>query len=167
MKIINRIKQYLDYKGIKPTPFEGNIGVSAGYLKKMEDRNSDVGESVILSVVEYCPDINADWLIFGKGNMLKSESTSRNIISDEDFTNIPIYDDISAAAGCGGAFNSDYHNVNNSIRLPRSMARSGKYECIKIKGRSMQPTLLDGGYIVCRELNKSEWAISPMVWSMS
>ena len=32
MKAIERLYQYLDYKGVKPTRFEKEIGLSNGYL---------------------------------------------------------------------------------------------------------------------------------------
>lgn len=79
MKIIDRIFQYIDYKGIKPIPFEKEIGLSNGYLGKQQKRNADLGESIILKIIENCPEINPYWLLTGEGEMLKTKS--------EEFTN--------------------------------------------------------------------------------
>ena len=73
---------------------------------------------------------------------------------------IPITD-ISVAAGAG-AFNSDYIEKVDSLRLPGLLIKNGAtYLCVKIKGPSMSPTLQDGGYVIIRHLDKSEWAKMP------
>ncbi len=72
MKAIERIYQYINYKGIKPLPFEKKIGLSNGYLCKQIKRKADLGEGIILRILENCPDINPLWLITGEGEMLKS-----------------------------------------------------------------------------------------------
>jgi phage repressor protein C with HTH and peptisase S24 domain len=41
--------------------------------------------------------------------------------------------------------------------LPASLAKQGKYLCIRIKGNSMSPTLQDGGYVVIRLLDRGDW----------
>ena len=71
MKIIERLYQYFDFKGIKPTSFEKNIGVSNGYFKKMLMRKADIGESVLLNIIENSPDLSPLWLIFGEGDMIR------------------------------------------------------------------------------------------------
>lgn len=60
----------MDEKEIKPAEFERLIGVSNGYISKMYARLSDVGEGVLMKVIENCPDINPMWLILGEGKMI-------------------------------------------------------------------------------------------------
>lgn len=86
MKIIDRVFQYIDYKGIKPIPFEKKIGLSNGYLGKQQKRNADLGESIILKIVENCPEINPYWLLTGKGEMLKTKS-EENLVKKNDQEN--------------------------------------------------------------------------------
>lgn len=74
MKIIDRVFQYIEYKGIKPIPFEKEIGLSNGYLGKQQKRNADLGESIILKIIENCLEINPYWLLTGQGEMLKSNT---------------------------------------------------------------------------------------------
>jgi hypothetical protein len=73
MKAIQRLYKYIDYKGVKPAPFEKEIGLSNGYLGKQLNRNADLGEGILIKVIENCPEINPEWLLTGKGSMLKSE----------------------------------------------------------------------------------------------
>jgi phage repressor protein C with HTH and peptisase S24 domain len=73
---------------------------------------------------------------------------------------IPITD-IAVAAG-GGMYNNDHIEVEDALHLPSRLVKPGHtYLCVKIKGLSMAPTLQDGGYVVIRLLDKSEWANMP------
>lgn len=73
---------------------------------------------------------------------------------------IPITD-ISVAAG-SGIFN-DHHPENTEfLRLPPSLLKRGAtYISVLIKGPSMSPTLQDGGYVIIRLMDRSEWAKMP------
>lgn len=74
-----------------------------------------------------------------------------------DLIGIPVVD-ISVAAG-NGYENPDYLSEVDAIYFPRTMMKSGDtYLCVRIKGESMTPTLQDGGYLVIRLLDRSEWA---------
>lgn len=91
------------------------------------------------------------------------KSTSTKIIkvpvpveNDSDTVNIPVVD-ISVAAG-SGFYNPDFISEIDKIRFPRSMVkRNHTYLCVRIKGESMVPTLQDGGYLIIRLLDRSEW----------
>lgn len=75
---------------------------------------------------------------------------------DSEMVSIPVVD-ISVAAG-SGCYNTDYLSEVDSIRFPRSMVKGGQpHICVRIKGESMVPTLQDGGYLVIRLLDRSEW----------
>lgn len=74
MKAIERLYQYMEYKGLKPTALEKEIGLSNGYLGVQRKRNADMGEGVFLKIIDNCRDINSSWLLTGEGNMLRTES---------------------------------------------------------------------------------------------
>lgn len=75
---------------------------------------------------------------------------------DTEMVSIPVVD-ISVAAG-SGCYNTDYMSEVDSIRFPRSMVKGGQpHICVRVKGESMVPTLQDGGYLVVRLLDRSEW----------
>jgi len=70
MKAIDRLYEYLDYKSIKPTNFEKELGLSNGYLSIQKKRNADIGESVLKKITDYCRDLNPTWLLTGNEEML-------------------------------------------------------------------------------------------------
>ena len=66
--IRERIAEYLILKGISRYRFYKDTGLSNGFLDKPGSINSDNCEKIC-----YCyPDINPEWLLTGKGEMLKS-----------------------------------------------------------------------------------------------
>ncbi|WP_279040989.1 helix-turn-helix transcriptional regulator [Butyricimonas paravirosa] len=153
-----------------------------------------------LSAVAMRFEINYDWLLTGRGEMLLEKSISKGISSSlkdgeaddkvgcklsstlspregkgeilvmerEDRGNgypvgnnsnmiqIPIVD-IAVAAGTG-CYNSNNIEVVDSISLPDSMIKPGvQYLCVRVKGESMAPTLLDSSFLVIRMLARAEW----------
>ena len=68
VSIRERIIEYLLYKGVSRYRFYKDTGLSNGFLDKIGSINSDNCEKIC-----YCyPDINPEWLLIGKGEMLKS-----------------------------------------------------------------------------------------------
>lgn len=66
--IRERIAKYLVLKGISRYRFYKETGLSNGFLDKPGSINSDNCEKIC-----YCyPDINPEWLLTGKGEMLKN-----------------------------------------------------------------------------------------------
>ncbi len=64
--------QYIDYKGISKRAFEVDNDLSNGYLWKQLYRNADLGEGVLIKILENCPDLSPEWLLTGKGQMIIS-----------------------------------------------------------------------------------------------
>jgi len=71
MKPIERLFQYLDYKGIKHTRFEKDIGLSNGYLGQQLKRKADLGSGIMENIINNCLDLDIEWLVTGRGKMIK------------------------------------------------------------------------------------------------
>lgn len=67
MTIIDRITEFRKYIGIGQTAFESSIGVSRGYLSNIKS----IGSDKLLNISAVYPQLNIDWLISGKGEMIK------------------------------------------------------------------------------------------------
>lgn len=153
MKAINRIFEYISAKGLKPTRLEKEIGLSNGYLRTQERRDADLGEGVLLKILDYCLDLNPIWVLTGKGNMLNTSAQQiiahEEIIAYKSKEGIPLIP-IDAMAGA----------------LTENSQAVMEYECehyvipmfkgaeflIPVKGDSMQPKYYSGDIVACKRL---------------
>lgn len=69
MNIIERIRKYIDYKGISRYKFYKLTGLSNGFL----DKNSNIGSDKCELILTIFPDLSSDWLLLEKGGMLRCE----------------------------------------------------------------------------------------------
>ena len=152
MKAIERLYQYMEYKGLKPTALEKKIGLSNGYLGVQRKRNADMGEGVFLKIIDNCRDINSSWLLTGEGNMLRSESEKENIPvahpSDSPMEGIPLIP-ISAMAG---AFTGEQTVLEYECERFVVPTFKGAEFLISVKGSSMYPKYNSGDIVACKRL---------------
>ncbi len=85
MNTKTRLKLFVKQKGYGRNKFENLIGISIGYLStKNETINSDVIEKSKI----FFPDLNLDWLITGKGEMIvppiQPDSAEQNLEAGEE-----------------------------------------------------------------------------------
>ena len=159
--MIERLSQFIQNQGISVRSFEQSIGASDGMIRRAINNHTDIQSKWLLPIADNFPHLNIDWLITGRGAMLKEKEVTSQIPQPSpsesvDLVRIPIVD-IFVAAGFGYD-NPDYIEKVDSITMPASMIKSRKdYLCIRVKGHSMVPSILDGGYLVVRMLDRSEW----------
>lgn len=70
MDIKEKIKQYLNFKGISDYRVEKELSLSKGYINKAKNPTSDV----LMKLCGIYTDISAEWLLRGEGDMIKRES---------------------------------------------------------------------------------------------
>ncbi|WP_294081301.1 hypothetical protein [Proteiniphilum sp. UBA5384] len=69
----DRLKLFVKEKGYGRNKFEELIGISIGYLST---KNETINSDVIEKTKTFFPDLNLDWLITGKGEMVFSSIKS-------------------------------------------------------------------------------------------
>lgn len=98
MEIKERIKQYLDYKGISDYRFEKELFLSKGYINKAKNPTSDV----LIKMCGIYTDISTEWLLRGEGSMLKS---SNSMIGSNQGDNNKIEYNNGGSIGVGNTIN--------------------------------------------------------------
>lgn len=79
--IKSRIIQLIEFKGIAKEFFYNKIGVtSANFRGKAKE--SDVGSITIAKILSEIPDANPEWLLTGKGSMLKETKESLLVVNE-------------------------------------------------------------------------------------
>ena len=67
--MIDRILQFIDYKGISKLSFYKEVGLSNGFL----DKNKSIGSEKLVKILNSYPEIEPLWLLLGQGEMLKKD----------------------------------------------------------------------------------------------
>ena len=75
MTINERIYAFIDFKDISIKKFEELCDLSNGYISSMR---KGFGRDKLNNVLTIFPDLNRDWLLYGEGDMLKSNNTIIN-----------------------------------------------------------------------------------------
>ena len=70
MKIVDRIKLFIEHKNISLRRFDESIGMSKGYMSRQIKTNASVGGDVLARIIDAYPELNPVWLLQGKGDML-------------------------------------------------------------------------------------------------
>lgn len=79
MTIQARVLKYLVFKDITPYRFCKDLKLSLGYL----DKKGAIGTDKYLKIIEYYPEINPEWLLAGKGEMLKDKKVSSELLIED------------------------------------------------------------------------------------
>lgn len=70
-QILDRIKNFIDYKGIPISTFEKSIGMSNASFGKQLKKGGAIGTDKLENILKIYPEISPLWLLTGKGEMLR------------------------------------------------------------------------------------------------
>jgi phage repressor protein C with HTH and peptisase S24 domain len=149
--IKQNILLYLANKGVTPYEFYKVSGVTRGILQQ----SNGISEDNIARFLAYAPDVNIEWLITGKGDMLKNDNAGcqRQIepahhVPENIQEGIPLIP-LSAMAG---AFTGDTSVMEYECERYVIPAFKGADFLIQVKGDSMQPTYYSGDLVACQRV---------------
>ena len=74
-----RLVQFIKMMHLTQRAFEQRCGMSNGYVANIR---KGIGEEYLLNIAQQFPQLNRAWLLFGEGEMLKSNATSSIITGD-------------------------------------------------------------------------------------
>lgn len=149
--IKQNILLYLANKGVTPYEFYKVSGVTRGILQQ----SNGISEDNIARFLAYAPDVNIEWLITGKGDMLKNDNAGcqRQIepahhVPENIQEGIPLIP-LSAMAG---AFTGETSVMEYECERYVIPAFKGADFLIQVKGDSMQPTYYSGDLVACQRV---------------
>jgi hypothetical protein len=75
MTIFERLNMYFKHKDLSFNKVSALTGISPGLLSKgLKKPDASLGSEKIIKILEYFPDLSAEWLLREEGGMLKDES---------------------------------------------------------------------------------------------
>ncbi len=163
-QIKQKILLYLSKKGISAYEFYKSSGVTRGILTQ----NNGINEDNIARFLAYAPDVNVEWLLTGRGEILKTKETPSDTPADQQLTScskdtnnyriaqenehgIPLIP-LSAMAGALTGEQSILEYECERYVVP---AFSGADFLMQIKGNSMMPTYISGDIVACQRVPMS------------
>lgn len=155
-QILNKIKTHYGFKS--NLEFSSFLGIAATTLSSWYSRNSIDFELIFAK----CVDIDANWLLSGKGNMLKEryEVTTYKLRTDDNRVceeEVPVYN-ILAVAGVVSLFKDlQAQTPIDYIHIPNLPKCDG---AVYITGDSMYPLLKSGDIIAYKEVSD----LSYLLW---
>lgn len=157
--IKERILSFLEYNGIKKADFYQATGVADSNFKG-KNLYSQPGGDVLVKILTSYPNISAEWLLTGEGDMLKSKHTEepqievkpihqpRSTEKKEETQVVYLYD-FEASAGLRALFDNNRQNIIDTIKIPNLPKCDG---AIHIVGDSMYPLLKSGDIILYKQM---------------
>lgn len=169
-----RILQILEHYGIKSIR---DLAINyLGYnssekINRLKKDNTNPSYDILVDISNRFDEIDANWLITGKGEMLKdkfkNDSTVTSILQTNskketriskkiiDTQEIPLYD-LDAAAGLKLLLANRSENIINRIKIPCMPKCDG---AISITGDSMYPLLKSGDIVLFKQINNINYII--------
>jgi DNA transposition AAA+ family ATPase len=77
---LQRIKEFIDFKGISIRAFEQSIGMSNGSFASQLKNGKSIGIDKLENILHIYPMLSSDWVLTGKGNML--HNSEEKIVSE-------------------------------------------------------------------------------------
>ena len=160
-KTLERIKKFIDCKGLSVSAFEKSVGMSNASFGKSLKNKGAIGTDKLENILKVYPELSATWLLTGRGDMLKQTSgadgdpsrASKNLDAcPMDRTNpgatrprIPF----TAAAG-GLSVVAQTATTGECEQVPVIPTFPPYDFTIIIEGDSMAPLYLSGDELACR-----------------
>lgn len=82
MDVNSRILEFVSAKGLSIAEFERLCGLSNGYVRKVKN---SLGKRGLSDILRKFPELNSDWLLTGKGEML-NPSISQSVNGSHNTT---------------------------------------------------------------------------------
>ena len=128
---------------------ERSIGASKGVLSRAISNGTDIQSKWIQIIVENYPQYSPEWLLTGKGNMLKGKESAAeisSIVSYDPKVGQPYYD-VDFLGGFSEVYNSQVSLPEHNIIVP-GFDRSNLW--CNVTGHSMEPQISHGDIIALR-----------------
>ncbi len=166
-KILPRIENIANNEGITIGALERKIGASKGVLSRAIANGTDIQSKWIQAIVENYPQYSAEWLLSGKGEMLRNEVTQMaaptiqaefSLRTDRpiELQNIPLYE-LDATAGLVALFADQSRRTPIShIQIPDLPPCDG---AVYVRGDSMYPLLKSGDIVLYKEIHNGSSGI--------
>ena len=72
--MIQRLKQFIDYKGVSVRKFEQICDINMSTIQTAITKNKTIGSDKLVKIAENFRDLNMNWLFLGVGSMINEQN---------------------------------------------------------------------------------------------
>lgn len=166
MTVAHRLQAYIQAVPTTVYQVAKDCGFARGSLEKMLRKGGGLHSDTIAAVLNRYPDLNAEWLLLGSGEMRRGSSSKKGSPPPirkaiEDVASVPVGNivvlDTKAAAGWFSNYGSqEFLAGKPRISLAGTQYRGPGMMAIQVAGDSMEPGIMDEDWLVVREVTDRE-----------
>lgn len=117
--MIERIKKIIEYLDISQSEFAKNLDIQRSSISHILNKRNKPSLDFIMKVLDHYPEINPDWLLFGKDKMLK-EAKNEQDKGNKDNTDKQNNTTENNSSQKQTNVNNDNNTTNNQPKQPQS-----------------------------------------------
>ena len=158
---IQRIKEFIDTISLNVSSFEKKVSMSNGSFASQLKKNKSIGIDKLENILKEFPQINANWLLTGKGDMLlampkeyKPTLQKASVVAEPNTPSYPLLE-LEAFAGAGDTseFGTEIDRLEERYVIPSFKGLKIDF-MIKVNGSSMYPKYNSGDVVACRSIDE-------------
>ncbi len=138
---------FIKEKNLSKTDFYKKTGLSNGFL----DKGGSVTSANLETILNTFPEISLDWLVTGRGSMLRSDLPAAHLAT-EPGTGIPLIP-IEAVAGLPTDDPVGTRFIDCAHYIIPDFANLNVEYMIRVSGSSMYPKYSNGDILACRRVH--------------
>jgi repressor LexA len=150
MTVADNLKNERKKSGLSQKEFADKLGMNARTYASYERGERDISTAVLLSICKAL-DISSD-ILLGTNSPAQEPQIKKIPYSEADCSRVPLIGRVAAGYSCLAE-----ENISEYILTDSDILKDGyDYFWLKVKGDSMEPTLLEGDLVLVRAQNVLE-----------
>ena len=150
MTVADNLKNERKKSGLSQKEFADKLGMNARTYASYERGERDISTAVLLSICKAL-DISSD-ILLGTNSQAQEPHIKKIPYSEADCSRVPLIGRVAAGYSCLAE-----ENISEYILTDSDILKDGyDYFWLKVKGDSMEPTLLEGDLVLVRAQNVLE-----------
>jgi transcriptional regulator with XRE-family HTH domain len=158
MNAKERLRKFVEYKGLGRNRFEETVGISAGYLST---KSPSVGSEIIEKIARIYHDLNIEWLITGNGKMISplywNETGNAGRFVYKNLIYAPLVSRYAQTEYINRLNDKSYIDALPTVPVSAEAQSKGAYMCFEMWDESMNDgsdySYNIGDILVCREID--------------
>jgi phage repressor protein C with HTH and peptisase S24 domain len=161
-----RLSKIIEHLGINANKLAKSLGMErAQGIYDVLNGKADISGKLASKMVDAYPQLNTEWLLSGKGDMLKRSAKKGEAVPlevrQDNLMYVPVVNHYAYAGYLRGYGDAEYLESLPKIPWLIDKEYKGTYMAFEVRGDSMddnsRDSYVEGDKILCREINKEHW----------